>query len=239
MKTTNKHIICIGGTLCTADLWCQQVSHLADGYTFSVPDIMGVDNVDAIAEMILQDAPSTFIVMGMSAGVPIALAVVRHLMKDGRSQRLEKIILIAGNPHGVSAAKQQHFESQKQFVAEQGIENYAKQVLIHHVANQRKNNTDITQKIIRMAMDFTPAQFYKHVDMLKSRPCSLETLKRITCPLLAISGTDDALCPSSLHDTMADLAAKGTHIALKNTGHYINLENPTALNTHITAFLRT
>ncbi len=233
-----KHIICINGTLCTEDLWHHQVAHLSDSYTFSIPKIMGIDNIDDIAQDILKTAPDCFIMAGMSAGVPIALAVVRQLIAHNQLPRLEKIILIAGNPNGVSDTKQQHFESQQQFVTEHGLETYAKTILTQYIGDCHKNNTDITQKIIDMAMDFTPVEFHKHTDMLKSRPCSINTLKHICCPLLAISGMDDNLCTSSMHETMAKLAKNGMHIALKNTGHYINLENPLALNTHLRHFLK-
>ena len=126
--------------------------------------------------------PKTFIIAGMSAGVPIAFAVVRALLAKNALHRLEKIILIAGNPYSLHPEKQQSLENAKRIVRKHGLQHYAQTVLSQHISKSNPNNKTICQAIVNMAMTFDEGAYTLHLDMLKNRPCSLDTLKHIACP---------------------------------------------------------
>ncbi len=72
---------------------------------------------------------------------------------------------------------------------------------------------------------------------MAARPDSLETLRAVTVPSLVIAGAEDALMPASEAEAMAEALPKGQLVKIAGVGHLSAVEDPTAFNAEITAYL--
>jgi 3-oxoadipate enol-lactonase len=61
-------------------------------------------------------------------------------------------------------------------------------------------------------------------------------LARITAPLLAVSGHDDAVCPPAALQEIADAVSDGRHVSLPGR-HLVNIESAAAFTERVHAFL--
>lgn len=64
-----------------------------------------------------------------------------------------------------------------------------------------------------------------------------DALPRISAPVLAISGADDAVCPPMALQAIADAVPRGRHVSLPGR-HLVNIESAAAYASCVTEFLR-
>jgi len=69
------------------------------------------------------------------------------------------------------------------------------------------------------------------------RPDSLDTLRAVTVPALVIAGDDDQLMPLTEAEAMVEALPKGRLARIPGAGHLSAIEDPTAFNGEIDAYL--
>lgn len=75
-----------------------------------------------------------------------------------------------------------------------------------------------------------------------TRPDRLRNHPAITCPVLAIVGSDDDICPPELSDEIVALGAFSAHahcVRIAGAGHLAPMTHPQQIAAHITEFLAT
>src|SRR5262245_39805718 len=72
------NLVLVPGRLCTRALWEPQIAGLADVAECTVADHMRHDTMEAIARSILETAPPTFALAGLSMGGYISFEIVRQ-----------------------------------------------------------------------------------------------------------------------------------------------------------------
>ncbi len=63
-------------------------------------------------------------------------------------------------------------------------------------------------------------------------------ISRVTCPVLAITGTEDMVCPPDAVHAFAGEFANATAVVIDDIGHWTTLEAPTEVNQLLEDFLR-
>lgn len=80
-------------------------------------------------------------------------------------------------------------------------------------------------QVLAMA-DACAHQITAQTELALSRPGALSALGRACCPVLALTGSDDAMAPGHLGQQAAAAAPGGCFQSLEGLGHYALLEDP-------------
>lgn len=226
-----KTLVCLSGTLCDAELWQPQAQALA-GYTCVFPPMDTHATITDVVANMIKTLPEKFSLLGMSAGAVVALECIRQI-----PHRIEKLCIVAGNPHGNTPKTVQRLNHQLELAQKLGIRNYFEQELLpNSLSPYTMDNTPLRERIIAMAERVGITAFAQQIAVLKSRHDGLESLSHYKGEVLAVCGEDDTITPPDLHHQIATTAPNGRYIVLPKTGHYVNFENERGLNQALSEF---
>jgi pimeloyl-ACP methyl ester carboxylesterase len=109
-------------------------------------------------------------------------------------------------------------------------------------AKKAFETTDLPHKLARYHADVQSA-FWQWCDVWLSEPFShfnmVKDVKRITCPVLAIQGVDDAYGTMAQIDAILDNVIGAKDLRLPNCGHSPHKDQPQAVTEAIAAFVKT
>ena len=232
-----KTLVCLSGSLCDQRLWKSQQQVLQKHYQCVFPSISTCQEIQELAQQILKSLPKSFCLMGMSAGAVVALEILRQVSKH-HQQEVEKLVLVAGNPHAVNETHKQNMIASVNAMQKTGIEFFLRQTLLpESLSATNLNKTSIQETVIDMANSIGLEEYTNQVAMLNTRVSSLELLQKTHVPVLAVCGEEDNKCPATLHEDLAKSVSHYQLVTLPKTGHYINLESPDLLNEALLQFL--
>jgi|GEM_PF-1709790 len=80
-------------------------------------------------------------------------------------------------------------------------------------------------------------RFERQLRYADQRPGLLSPRLTLHCPLLAVSGGQDRLCPPLQSEEIVGLSAPSRHISLPSSGHLFPLQQPQWVATHVQDFL--
>jgi pimeloyl-ACP methyl ester carboxylesterase len=92
----------------------------------------------------------------------------------------------------------------------------------------------ITDMLLRADADIFAAQ----QKALLSRPDRLDLLASISCPILAVTGSEDNWAPPAQHQEMVDRAPHARLEVVEGAGHMLPVEVPEKLAEILTGFIR-
>lgn len=85
----DRHLVLLPGLLCDHALWAHQAEHLSGIADVMIGDLSRDDSIVAMAERILEEAPDTFALAGLSMGGYVAQEIMRQ-----EPERVERLALI-------------------------------------------------------------------------------------------------------------------------------------------------
>ena len=214
-------LVLIPGLLCTAELWRAQIEALEDIATIIVADHTTHDSMPDLARAILDRAPDTFALAGLSMGGYIALEIMRQDEK-----RVTKLALLdtsarADTPE--QSARRRAFVEQAQRGRFLGITPRLLRDLVHpdHVKDRRIGNT-----VVHMARAVGREGFVRQTTAIINRIDIRPDLPRIDCPTLVLCGREDKLTPVELHQEMTRMIRHAELKVVEHCGHLAPLEQP-------------
>jgi pimeloyl-ACP methyl ester carboxylesterase len=95
-----------------------------------------------------------------------------------------------------------------------------------YLAESNRDDDDLLNVILDMAMDLGPEVFRLQSLALRNRVDSVETLTDISCPTTVICGAEDTLCPVGYHEYMAARIPDATLAIIDDCGHLASMEQP-------------
>src|SRR5690349_2876960 len=98
--STPQHLVLLPGLLCDAALWRHQSEHLKDTCEIRVMDLTRDDSVAVMAERVLDEAPRTFALAGLSMGGYVAQEIMRRA-----PERVERLALVDTNARADNEAQ--------------------------------------------------------------------------------------------------------------------------------------
>ena len=217
-------LVLLPGLMCDRRLWQPQVDAL-DVDTF-VADTTQHDDFAAMARFVLESAPPRFALAGLSMGGILAFEIWRQA-----PDRVTHLALIDTNPYPDTEQKRQTRLEQIQLAMQGGLREMAIESLKPmYLAEVNRDNDEILNTLLDMALDLGPDVFKRQSVALKERSDSVATLETIDCPAAVICGEEDRLCPVELHELMAERIQDATLTIVENCGHLATLEQPTVVN---------
>lgn len=226
-------LVFLPGMMCDARLFSPQIDRLYGERPVTTLPIFAHQSVENLASDVLDQAPQTFALAGLSMGGIVAMEVIRRA-----PERVTGVALMDTNP------KAEHPEVVKRRPSQ--IARVKAGHLSAVMRDEMKPNylTDTPQKdailslCMEMALELGEAAFENQSLALAARPDQQDTLKHFTAPTLILCGEEDALCPVHRHTLMHELMPHATLKIIKNAGHLPTLEQPDATTAALDAWLK-
>lgn len=236
-------LVMLPGLLCTDVLWRHQIDHLDDIADIAVADLTRDDSVAAMAERVLAEAPSEFVLAGLSMGGYVALEIMRRA-----PDRVTKLALLDTSARTDDETQRRRREGLLAQVRKgdpekfQGVTRRLLPLLIHP---ERQSDPDLVEPIKGMARSVGLEAYIRQQTAILGRPDGRADLARIACPSLVVCGEQDILTPPDLsREIVAGInggikggIAKARLVMIEDCGHLSTLERPGAVNAALRAWL--
>lgn len=218
--------------MCDARLWKPQIEAL-DRHCL-VADLSSHNNLPDMAASVLDAAPASFAVAGLSMGGILAFELWRQA-----PERITHLALLDTNPHADTPDKRTMRLDQVEQVLSGQLRKLATESLKPaYLAKANRDNQALLDEILAMAMDAGKDVFRRQSIALKDRVDSVATLETISCPTTVICGAEDHICPPAYHELMARRIPGARLVVIENCGHLATLEQPDTVNDELQRLLR-
>lgn len=227
-----ENLLLLPGMMCDARLWEPQVKAL-DLPTF-VADLTTSDKLEEIAAGVLEHAPSSFAVAGLSMGGIVAFELWRQA-----PERITHLALLDTNAKADTPDRRSNRLDQVQQVLAGQLRSLAMETLKPaYLAKANRENKELLDTILSMAMDAGEETFERQSLALKDRPDSVAMLETIDCPTTVMCGAEDRICPVSLHELMAAKIPGARLVVIDDCGHLATLERPDIVTQELQLLLQ-
>jgi len=227
-----ENLLLLPGMMCDARLWKPQVEAL-DIHCL-VADLSSHDNLANMAASVLDAAPASFAVAGLSMGGILAFELWRTA-----PERITHLALLDTNPHADTPDKRTMRLDQVEQVLSGQLRKLATESLKPaYLARANRDNQALLDEILAMAMDAGEDVFRRQSIALKDRVDSVATLETISCPTTVICGAEDHICPPAYHELMARRIPGAHLVVIEDCGHLATLEQPDIVNHELQRLLQ-
>jgi pimeloyl-ACP methyl ester carboxylesterase len=226
------HLVLIPGLLCTADLFAAQIAALSPLASISVADPTREDSMAALARGILDRAPPSFALAGLSMGGYIAFEILRQA-----GARVRRLALLDTNAR---ADRPEQSEQRRQLVAlaqTHGLAAVQAKLTPLLLSPARAGDAGLATRLMTMAEETGLAAFERQETAIMDRPDYRPTLAQIRCPTLILVGAEDTITPVKVAEEMARGIASSRLEIIPDCGHLCTLEQPEAVNRLLAAWL--
>ena len=222
-------LLFLPGLICDARIYAPQLaafpeSRAIDGYG-------QVDTLEAMARVVLEQAPESFDLFGHSMGGRVALEVFRLA-----PNRVRRIALSSTGVHSLGANEAANRHALQALGHDNGFEALVDAWLPPMVAEANRAKP-IYGEMRQMCLDAGQDVFDAQINAQLVRPEQASLLAQIRCPTLVMTGELDAWSPPAQHEAIAGRIADSTLVIAKGAGHMLPLEAPDTVNQAIAAWL--
>ena len=222
-------LVLVPGHLCDARLWEHQVRHLGEIADIHIAETMRDDSMALIAARLLDHAPPTFCLAGLSMGGMICMEVMRQA-----PERVERLALLDTNAMpdtGDRAAARAAMVEQARSGDLQGL---VDGFLDLTLPPERRHDASLVEPVRAMMEEVAEICLEEQVRALSDRPDSVPDLAGYALPVLLICGRQDRLTPLTWHEEMARLIPGARLAVIEECAHMSTMERPHT----VTALLR-
>ena len=226
---SKRHIVLLPGLLCDHALWAHQAVHLADTAEVMVGDLTRDDSISDMAERILDEAPDTFALAGLSMGGYVAQEIMRQ-----EPERVERLALVDTQARADSADQ---VKIRKDLIRLAGMGKFkgvTPRLLPNLVHKDRLDDPAVRDVVLEMAERVGQEAFARQQSAIMGRKDGRGDLHAIRIPTIVLCGRQDILTPPDLHQEMADAIPGARLVIVEDVAHLAPLEQPHA----VTAVMR-
>ncbi|MHA3048951.1 alpha/beta fold hydrolase [Acinetobacter sp. ANC 4639] len=222
-------VVFIPGLLNDEKLWQHQANALSQQAQVIIADLSKDDNLSAMAQRILQQAPEKFALVGLSMGGYVAFELLRQA-----PERVIKLALFdtSARPDSITSAKHcQATINSIQMGKFMGVTNK----LLPQIIHPSRVHDPIGEEIKAMAQRLGGHTFLNQQKAILGRIDSRPFLANIHIPTLVAVGENDLVTPVKLAQEMHEGIPNSQLHIFKHCGHLPPLECPeetTALLKH-------
>lgn len=229
MNKQNLPLVFIPGFMLDESLWKETIQELPAKWQICTANLLTGNSIAEIARAIAEKAPAHFVLIGFSLGGYIARALVEQF-----PEKVAALILIATSLRpDTLETKQQKLAAIKATSQEyfRGLSSKAIAKTLHPL--QMKNNT-LIKRIQHMGENLGYAAFVNQSMLSRDDFQSA----RITCPTLIIAGAQDQIRSQTEATELYHHIPNANLQVIEDSGHMIPLEQPKALATAISQWLK-
>jgi pimeloyl-ACP methyl ester carboxylesterase len=229
-KGDHDPLILLPGLMCDARIFAAQLHALPAA--IGAPGYGEAARLTAMAQLVLDEAPRRFALLGHSMGARVALEVFR-LAPD----RVTRLALVSTGVHLPNADEAPKRHALRDLGRQKGMAALVDAWLPPMVAPARQSDEALLAPLRRMCIDAGLARFEAQIEALLNRPEVESLLPRIDVPTLVAVGGEDRWSPPVQHEDFAARIPGATLTVIEGAGHMLPAEAPDALNAAIAAWL--
>jgi pimeloyl-ACP methyl ester carboxylesterase len=219
-------LILVPGLLCDELLWAHQQAALSDRVRVQIAHHGLLDSLGAMAQRIIDQAPSRFAIAGHSMGGRVVLEVLRRV-----PDRVIAVALLDTGCNPLAAGEAGEREAAGRYALleasrRQGMRAMAWIWLQNMVHRSRLEDASLVEPILDMMARKTPDVFEAQIKALLGRPDARDVLPKILCPALVMCGNEDVWAPVKQHADMAALIPRSQLTVIPECGHMSPMERP-------------
>lgn len=222
-------LILIPGLLCDEALWAHQSDFLADMADITVADVTRDDSVGGMADRILDAAPDSFALAGLSMGGYVALEIMRWA-----PARVARLALLDTSARADTPEQLSRRRGLIELAAKGRFKGVTPRLLPLLIHPDRQADEALAGAVMKMAERVGQDAFLRQQKAIMGRPDSLADLGRFDLPVLVLCGRQDALTPVERHEEMAAAIPGARLCIVEESGHLSPMEQPHA----VTALMR-
>ncbi|MCA0424352.1 MAG: alpha/beta hydrolase [Proteobacteria bacterium] len=213
-------LVLIPGMMCDARLWGDLPALLARRMVIHAPCTEG-ESIEAIARVLLAQAPARFALAGLSMGGIVAMEILRQA-----PDRVERLALLDTNPFAESETIRARRQPQIDRALSGELASVMRDEMKPHYLAPGPRNAAVLDLCLDMALGLGPEIFARQSRALRERPDQTDTLSRFTGPALVLMGLHDRLCPLERHEAMHRMMPQSRLVIIEGAGHLPTLEQP-------------
>lgn len=225
-------IACIPGLLCTRAVYDPFVATLPDSVRAEVLDLPNSDDFDVMARQIAARIPQDCVLVGMSMGSYLALAV-----QQLRPQAVAALVLIGTNARADTPEGAANRQKTVKYARKAGMQALAGTLADVMLGEGRRSDRALRDQIVNMAEATGADVFARHQQALATRPDQRAALHTMACPVLVITGSEDTITPPAAGQEAALSVAKGAQVIIQGAGHLPLLEVPGQVASLVMRFI--
>ena len=227
-------------------VWKYQIEAISKHYTLILPNIFGsgdsdmlegenitIDNyAEGLKEIILAEKIKQLSIFGHSMGGYIALAYLAQFPED-----VSSIGLLHSTAYADDENKIEERNKSIQFIREFGSLPFLKSS-VPKLFSAFKHNKSFFDAFMQMGINISKNTLIQYYNAIKNRPDRIDLLKKVTIPVLFISGMEDKVVSYNDNIGQSILPSISEIKLLTNTAHIGFYENPDLSNNAIILFLQ-
>lgn len=218
-------LILLPGLLCDKRVWRHQQEHLADLADIHIPDFRHKDSFDAMADVILEDAPQRFHLAGHSMGGRVAMQILHKA-----PERIIKLALLDTGIHPPDVNEKNKRQVLLDLAEEKGMHSLAHTWAPPMVHPQRHEDHAFMQQIYDMVESYDVKSFRNQVHALLQRPDAEPFMAKAPKGTLVLCGREDAWSPPEQHEDIARAIPDHPAVVIvEHCGHMSTVEQPEAV----------
>lgn len=218
--------------MCDARLFMPQIAHFSASRALYCAPIGQAETIEAVARDVLEHAPPSFALAGLSMGGIVAMEIIRQA-----PDRVSKLCLMDTNHLAETQERKALREPQIQAVRDGQLTAVMRDEMKPHYLFDGPSKAAILDVCMDMACALGADVFVVQSRALQSRPDQSDTLKAYTGRALVLCGRHDMLCPIARHVEMAALLPHAELAIIEEAGHMPTLEKPDETNHHLSRWL--
>ncbi|MEJ8475742.1 alpha/beta fold hydrolase [Roseibium algae] len=220
-------IVFIPGLLCTEILFAPQIVAFSDR-PILVADHRRHETIAEIADSILDTAPESFALAGLSMGGYIAMEIMRKA-----PERITRLALLDTNSRPDTADQIKRRKFLIKLTVEKGFGKIPHLLYPGFVHADLENDEDMKATVVEMATETGGEAFIRQIKAVIGRQDSRPQLNDIKCPTLVLVGDGDTLTPPSRAQEIHELIPGSKLAVIEGCGHLATLEAPSAVTAEL------
>ncbi|MEQ8664317.1 MAG: alpha/beta fold hydrolase [Rhodospirillales bacterium] len=225
---TRVPLVLLPGLLCTDVLYRHQLRDLSDVADMMVADLTRDDTIADMAGRVLDEAPPTFALAGLSMGGYVAQEVLRQAPE--RVERLALLDTSARSDDDTQRRRREGLIAQVRRSAPEKFQGVTRRLLPLLIHPARQEDPAFVEPVQAMAKAVGQAAYVRQQTAILGRPDGRGDLGAIGCPTMVLCGREDILTPLELSEEMTQGIANARLVVIENCGHLATLEQPEAVN---------
>ena len=230
-------LVLLPGLVCDAAVWSAQTRALSPRLHCHVPDYGLRDSLTAMAQHVLDTAPSQgFALAGHSMGGRVALEVMRLA-----PQRVQRLALLDTGTHPLAPGEAGTRERAGRMALLELAENQGMRAMAAQWAkpmvHPSRHGTPLFEAVLDMLARSSAEQYAAQINALLNRPDAGPLLAGIRCPTLVLTGREDLWSPPEQHERMAAAVPGAQLCIVAQCGHMSMMEQPLAVNAALERWL--
>jgi pimeloyl-ACP methyl ester carboxylesterase len=222
-KVDMRNLVLLPGLLCDQALWRHQTETLADICRPWVADLTLDESIPAMAERVLDQAPRTFCLAGLSMGGYVAQEIMRRA-----PERVERLALIDTNARADTEAQVKTRRDLIRLSETGKFKGVTPRLLPNLIHPSRLKDPTVANVVLEMAERVGQEAFTRQQKAIMTRVDGRGDLPAIRVPSLIMCGRQDAVSSPELHAEMANAIPNGRLVMVEDCGHLAPMERPHA-----------